>query len=68
MTYVVNKKNGNYEEMTTADLHVVDDVECFERMSMNGLQYSTSNDHSRMTHAVNSLVFAPRVYCDATPN
>ena len=47
------KEKQNRQAMTTADSLVVDDVKCIERTSMNGLQYSTSNDHSPMTYVVN---------------
>lgn len=63
-----HKKKQNHQELTTVDSHVVDNVECIERTSMNDLQYSTSNDQSPMTHVVNPLVFMPRAYCDATPD
>jgi hypothetical protein len=46
------RKKRNHQEMTTANSHVVDEVECNERTSMNNLQYSTSNDDSPMSHVV----------------
>ena len=62
------KKKRNYQELTTVDSHVVDNLECIQRTSMNDLQYSTSNDQSPVTHVVNPSVFTQRAYWDAVPD